>query len=116
MERYMRILTILTVLTALLLATGCGKKAEEPAADKAGATESADKGHEGQMADKGAAAAPAPGAVSITAAGSKFDPPLEIAQVPAGAWYCDMGTAHYACTEKKDGKCPLCKMDLKQKP
>ena len=53
--------------------------------------------------------------VSLTAAGSKFDPPLEIAQLPAGAWYCDMGTSHYAGTDKKDGKCPLCHMDLKHK-
>ena len=109
----MRILTIAALLTALIFAAGCGKKAHKPDDDKAATTEAADKGNEGHTADKGAVAAA--DAVSLTAAGAKFDPPLEKAQVPAGAWYCDMGTAHYASTEKKDGKCPLCHMDLKHK-
>lgn len=58
---------------------------------------------------------PTSGLVSITAAGVELDPPAEKDQIPDGAWYCDMGTVHYAATEKHDGKCPLCKMDLVHK-
>lgn len=46
----------------------------------------------------------------------KVDPPIPVAEVAAGKWYCDMGTAHYISDEKGDGKCPVCNMLLKQKP
>lgn len=49
------------------------------------------------------------------AGGTKHDPPIKPEQVADNAWYCDMGTVHYSRTDKGDGKCPLCKMDLKQK-
>lgn len=55
-------------------------------------------------------------AVQLAAEGQKFDPPVARAAIPAGAWYCDMGTVHYARPEEGDGICPLCKMKLKQKP
>ena len=54
--------------------------------------------------------------VAVTPEGARLDPAVKPEQIPAGAWYCDMGTVHYARGEKGDGKCPLCKMDLKQKP
>lgn len=47
--------------------------------------------------------------------GSRFEPPIPIAQVPEGAWYCDMGTVHYAQSERGDETCKLCKMKLKHK-
>lgn len=53
--------------------------------------------------------------VTVEAKGSSFDPPVQITQLPDGVWYCDMGTSHYARTEKGDGKCERCKMDLKHK-
>ena len=53
--------------------------------------------------------------VVVDAQGSKFDPPVEISQLPDGVWYCDMGTSHYARKEQGDGKCELCKMALKHK-
>lgn len=58
---------------------------------------------------------PASGMVTLTAAGVKLDPPADKEQIPDGAWYCDMGTVHYAATEKHDGICPLCSMDLVHK-
>lgn len=57
-------------------------------------------------------APPATGLVALTAGGVKLDPPASKDQIAAGAWYCDMGTVHFAATEKNDGKCPLCGMDL----
>ncbi len=54
------------------------------------------------------------GKVTVPKEGKKFKPAIKAAQLPAGVWYCDMGTVHYARGEKGDGKCPLCKMNLKQ--
>lgn len=58
----------------------------------------------------------APQPVTLSAPGNKFDPPVRPSQIPANAWYCDMGTVHYASMDKGDGKCPICHMGLKQKP
>ena len=55
-----------------------------------------------------------PSSVEVTSSGSQFDPPVDKKQLPNGAWYCDMGLVHYARTEKGDGKCALCGMELKQ--
>jgi len=57
----------------------------------------------------------APPPVTLTAPGSKFEPPVRPSQIPVNAWYCDMGTVHYAATDKGDGKCPICHMGLKHK-
>lgn len=66
--------------------------------------------------DKGAEKAASAGAVSVPADGKKFEPPIKPEQLPSGAWYCDMGTVHYAQMEEGDKTCPVCKMKLKQKP
>ena len=50
--------------------------------------------------------------VEVAIDGTEFDPPVEVAQLPDGVWYCDMGTVHYASVEHGDGTCPLCGMDL----
>lgn len=50
--------------------------------------------------------------VEVAAEGSRFDPAVEKAQVPAGNWICDMGTVHYAQPEVGDGTCPICNMQL----
>lgn len=55
---------------------------------------------------------PLTGPVSLTAAGVQLDPPADKDQIPEGAWFCDMGTVHFASTDINDGKCPLCSMDL----
>jgi YHS domain-containing protein len=61
---------------------------------------------EGQAAD----AAPAGPMVEVLAEGSRYAPPVEKAQIPEGAWICDMGTVHYASLS--EGTCPLCNMRL----
>ncbi len=54
------------------------------------------------------------GLIALTAEGGKLDPPVAKARIPAGAWFCDMGTVHFARSEKGDGTCPLCHMALVQ--
>ena len=56
------------------------------------------------------------GEVEVTAEGNEFDPPVSVEQMPEGAWYCDMGTVHYASMEHGDGACPICGMTLAQRP
>ncbi len=53
--------------------------------------------------------------VEVAAEGSKFDPPVQIDQLPSGIWYCDMGTSHYARKDEGDGRCPTCGMNLSHK-
>jgi hypothetical protein len=52
------------------------------------------------------------GVVEVLPTGSEFDPPVRVDQIPTGAWYCDMGTVHYARLTKGDGRCPRCGMNL----
>lgn len=61
--------------------------------------------------DKGAAAEAA-ATVEVAVDGTNFEPPVDPATLPAGAWYCDMGTTHYAAMEKGEDKCPICGMAL----
>ncbi len=56
------------------------------------------------------------GMVDVPTEGKQFDPPIKPEYLPAHAWYCDMGTVHYARTSEGDGTCPICRMKLKQKP
>ena len=88
--------TLTTALSAVLLCAalftaGCAKQEPVKAA--------------------GAAVAAAP-MVEVAAEGTNFEPPVAKSQIPAGAWYCDMGTVHFARTEEGDGKCPRCSMKL----
>lgn len=53
--------------------------------------------------------------VELPPEGRQFTPPIKPEQVPAGAWYCDMGTVEYARPEQGDGQCPVCGMKLKQR-
>jgi len=50
--------------------------------------------------------------VEVAAAGTKFEPAVKPTQLPEGAWYCDMGTVHYAQMDAGE-KCPVCGMKLK---
>lgn len=52
--------------------------------------------------------------IEVTAEGGKIDPPVAKDKIPVGAYFCDMGTVHYARMDKGDGKCPECGMMLKQ--
>ena len=70
-----------------------------------------------------AAEAPAPGQIAVidlepvqvAAEGTVFDVPVQPEQIPDGAWYCDMGTVHYAQLDEGDGTCPTCGMKLVHK-
>ncbi|MEQ9077687.1 MAG: hypothetical protein RLP09_27745 [Sandaracinaceae bacterium] len=53
--------------------------------------------------------------MQLEADGSRFDPAIQAEQVPDGAWYCDMGTVHYAAPTQGDGSCPICGMRLVQR-
>ncbi len=53
--------------------------------------------------------------MEVPAEGKEFDPPVEVAQLPEGAYYCDMGTVHYARMEEGDNTCALCHMKLTKK-
>lgn len=53
--------------------------------------------------------------IEVSAEGTELDPAVQVEQIPDGAWYCDMGTVHYARAEQGDGSCPICGMDLVQK-
>jgi hypothetical protein len=53
--------------------------------------------------------------LDVPADGKQFKPPVHPEQIPAGAWYCDMGLVHWAQLKEGNHQCPLCKMELKQK-
>ncbi len=84
------------VFAVALAAFGCGK------------TEDTSKAEPGAAA-KGAM-------VTVPKAGKKLEPAIKPDKLPSGAWYCDMGTVHYARMDEGDKTCPVCKMKLKQKP
>ncbi|QDG49491.1 hypothetical protein FIV42_01675 [Persicimonas caeni] len=121
-----RILTILC-LALTLVAVGCDKaradnhahdeaNAEAPAEQKAGDDEEAKPEEAKQEEAKQEEAKQGElEQVEVAKAGQKFDPAIQAEQLPAGAWYCDMGTVHWAAMEKPEGgKCPECNMALKQ--
>lgn len=84
---------------------GEAPKADEPAAKTAGAPATAAQAEPEAPAAK----------VEVSAEGQKFDPAIKPEQLPDGAWYCDMGTVHWAAMNNPaDGKCPECGMALKQ--
>ncbi|MGM0556339.1 MAG: hypothetical protein ACQEVA_08155 [Myxococcota bacterium] len=117
---------LMIVCLALSVAVvGCEKNASGDAKDDEAKAEapSEEADDEAAEADEEAAAegeeeaeeeAPAE-KVEVAKGGTEFDPAVEPEQLPDGAYYCDMGTVHWASTEKpEDGKCPLCGMKLKQ--
>jgi hypothetical protein len=117
-----RILSIF-VIAATLIAFGCDKgqndddardeaKAEEPAVQQEPAGEEKSAEEEVKQKDKSDEKL---ALVEVSEAGSKFDPAVQAEQIPADAWYCDMGSVHWAGMQKPDdGKCPRCGMKLKQ--
>ncbi len=48
--------------------------------------------------------------------GTRHDPAVAKSEIPAGHYFCDMGKVHYSRPDKGDGECPICHMDLVQKP
>jgi hypothetical protein len=89
----------------LTLCFACDKPAEAPKTDAPAVVDA-------PKADAPAALA----MVEVPATGKEFNPPVKPEQIPAGAYYCDMGTVEYARMEEGDGKCAVCGMMLKHKP
>ena len=101
-------LATLSLLILLLAMTGCEKETTAPVTEPSAQAQTAAP----------AVDTPAPatgGTLEVAASGTKFDPPVQAAALPDKAWFCDMGTVHYAAMEKGDGKCPTCGMMLVQK-
>ncbi len=112
-------LALLALSFALVATSGCSKPASadngpEAVASAAPAEKAAAPAAKKAPAPAEAAAA-ADDKVEVPKEGKKFEPPVKPEQIPGGAWYCDMGTVHYARGEEGDGKCPLCHMKLKKK-
>ena len=96
------------VAATTLLLSGCSKHEHHGKENASGHDHSM---HE--MAAAPAGPAGAGGLVELPKGGKQFEPPILLAQVPIGAWYCDMnGTVHYARGEQGDGVCPVCHMKL----
>mgnify|MGYP006292964593 CR=1 FL=1 len=119
-----RMLMIVCLVLSVAV-VGCEKKSSGDAKkDEAKAEEPAEKTEEKAEEEEGSAEAEEDEAaeedapaekVEVAKGGTKFDPAIEPEQLPEGAWYCDMGTSHWAAMEKpEDGKCPECGMKLKQ--
>jgi hypothetical protein len=108
----MKITTVALILplTALVL-LGCG--AEEPAGptpDEIAAQKVQQAMEAGEMDQDTPLEM-----VEVADEGTVFDPPVQIDQIPDGAWYCDMGTVHYARMTEGDGRCTECGMTLTHK-
>ena len=117
MRTFPKVFTILVVI-GVFACGGCGKK-DDKAAQAVKNAKPATKG-EANPAATAPVATTANGAkgdavASVAAKGTNFDPPIGKDRVPASAWYCDMGTVHYAQMDKGDAICPRCKMRLLQK-
>lgn len=96
------------VVASLLLLSGCGKSAPI-------AVEKAAPAVEAGKADKRVPETVKDDTVDVPAKGTNFDPPVDIATLPSGAWYCDMGKSHFARMDEGDATCPRCKMTLHHK-
>jgi len=107
----MRAVIWTTVLMVMTLTVGCG--ADKPAGPSPEEI-AAEKVQQAMAAGAQEDAGPVE-MVEVAAEGTEFEPPVQIEQLPAGVWFCDMGTVHYARTEKGDGRCPVCGMNLSHK-
>ncbi len=115
------------VVLVLMLAWGAGCGGDEEAHDEHEG-ESHDHDHDGvedhaaedhdddHVAEVHAVAevAAGTGPMTLSDQGVRFDPPVAENRIPDGAFYCDMGTVHFAALQRNDGRCPVCGMELKQ--
>lgn len=108
---------IAVLLAVGLVAVACDKpeeaeETEEVAAEavEEGSDEQAEEDDQADEQDQEELAM-----VEVSDDGDEFDPPVQPEQIPAGAYYCDMGTVEYAAMKEGDGSCPICGMKLKHK-
>ena len=103
------VLTVVAATLAALAVVGCSSS-ESGAAASSAAEPNAAAPSAAAPAEETASAA-----VEVAAEGTRFDPPRTRAEMPAGAWVCDMnGSVHYARGTEGDGECPVCGMHLVQ--
>jgi len=100
-------LAVVLVL-AVVAVVGCGGEADPAKRPEAMAAEKVQQALDAGKIDGETSTE----VVKVLPAGSDFEPPVQIDQIPTGAWYCDMGTVHYARLMKGDGVCPRCNMSL----
>lgn len=101
------IAALLALLGTILLACGAAPPPEADVAPAQPDTASAEP--------PPAEPEPVANTVEVAADGTKFDPPVQVSEIPDGAWMCEMDTVHYASLEPGNGECPVCGMTLKQK-
>jgi hypothetical protein len=99
--------TLILVALACMVLPACKPEQRGPTPEEI----AAEKVSQALRAGSGEGGAPAP-QVAVAAEGSRFDPPVRVEQLPAGVWYCDLGTVHYARPDEGDGRCPVCGMTL----
>lgn len=116
MPKYAHVLIALLALSLSLVACDKEEQAEPEAADQEAQVEQAEpEAAEAEAADQDQAEDEELEMVEVSDEGVEFDPAVEKEQIPEGAWYCDMGTVHWAQMEEGDATCELCSMKLKQK-
>jgi hypothetical protein len=103
----------LVAMAAVLavVAVGCGEKKPAPRPEEI----AAQKVQQAMEAGRASGQEGLP-TVKVAPGGTRFDPPVQPSQIPPGAWYCDMGTVHYARLDRGNGRCPECGMPLTRQP
>jgi cytoskeletal protein RodZ len=110
------LITIITLVCIALI--GCESKktdATDTSTNETAAAATTEKTNETAAATTTAEKVSKGNFIEVTREGAKIDPPVAVDKIPDGAYYCDMGTVHYARMEKGDSKCALCGMMLKHK-
>lgn len=108
-----KILPVLVVVVAVMVVLGCQPEKKGPSPDELAAQKME------QAMQAGTGGNPIAGdttKVEVAADGTTFDPPVQVAQMPKGVWYCDMGTVHFARATPGDGRCTVCGMTLSENP
>ena len=112
-------LNVIAVFTVAMAVAGCDSSPAAAADETASAPSSEEATGDCPGAEDDAlctsTVAQAPEPLELTAEGVRFEPPVEVDRVPNEAWYCNMGTTHFAALEQGDGSCPVCGMFLVQK-
>ena len=99
-----------SILIGIGSLAACGDAGESQASASPAAPTPTEAAHEDHAATE-----PEGATVSVAQDGTRFDPAVTPAEIPVGAWLCDMnGAVHYASLSRGDGTCPICNMDLTQ--
>jgi len=105
----MRFLPIVIAMSCALLLAGCAEKEPPPRPEEQA------QQLVSQALSAGAGQAEDLAQVEVSEEGKKYEPPIQISQLPDNVWFCDMGTVHYARKNQDDGRCPVCGMTLSER-